>query len=144
MRTVVSTYLSHYENEGKITNKDSYWMIWKRGRYKIGLFSNESNTWNCMHEEIESRLNSEKVSNHSDYNLCYSRVLSQNGSTKIFKPIILTDVLYGRGTWSFVLREGNRKRAFENRVLRREVPFIKSKPASEDMGQKIKMHTEFW
>jgi hypothetical protein len=51
-----------------------------------------------MHEEIESRLNTEKVSNHSDYNLSYSRVISQNGSTTIFKPTILTDVLCVRGT----------------------------------------------
>jgi hypothetical protein len=27
IRTVESKYLSHYENEGKITNKDSYWKM---------------------------------------------------------------------------------------------------------------------
>jgi hypothetical protein len=35
------------------------------------------------------------------------------------KTIILPVVLYGCGTWSLSLREGNRLRVFENRVLRR-------------------------
>jgi hypothetical protein len=38
---------------------------------------------------------------------------------KIYETVILPVVLYGCGTWSLTLREGQRLRAFENRVLRR-------------------------
>jgi hypothetical protein len=37
---------------------------------------------------------------------------------KVFKPILLPVVLYGRETWSVTLRQGSRLRVFENRVLR--------------------------
>jgi hypothetical protein len=37
---------------------------------------------------------------------------------KIYKPIILSVVLYGCETWSLTLREEHRLRVFENRVLR--------------------------
>jgi hypothetical protein len=39
---------------------------------------------------------------------------------KIYKTVILSVVLYGCDTWSFTLREENRLRVFENRVLRRK------------------------
>jgi hypothetical protein len=48
-----------------------------------------------------------------------SRLLSRNVKVKIYKTIILPVVLYGRETWSLALREENRLRVFENRVLRR-------------------------
>ena len=38
---------------------------------------------------------------------------------KIYRTIILPDVLYGCETWSLKLREERRLRVFENRVLRR-------------------------
>jgi hypothetical protein len=38
---------------------------------------------------------------------------------KIYKTIILPVVLYGCETWSLTLREEQRLRVFENRVLRR-------------------------
>jgi hypothetical protein len=38
---------------------------------------------------------------------------------KIYRTIILPDVLYGCETWSVTLREEHRLRVFENRVLRR-------------------------
>jgi hypothetical protein len=38
---------------------------------------------------------------------------------KIYKTIILPLVLYGCQTWSLTLREDQRLRVFENRVLRR-------------------------
>jgi hypothetical protein len=48
-----------------------------------------------------------------------SHLLSRNVEVKIYKPIILPDVLYGCETWSLTLREEHRLRVFENRVLRR-------------------------
>jgi hypothetical protein len=38
---------------------------------------------------------------------------------KIYKTVIFPVVLYGCETWSLTLREENRLRVFENRVLRR-------------------------
>jgi hypothetical protein len=38
---------------------------------------------------------------------------------RIYKTIILPAVLYGRETWSLILREEHRLRVFENGVLRR-------------------------
>jgi hypothetical protein len=38
---------------------------------------------------------------------------------KIYKTVILPVVLYGCKTWSLTVREGNRLKAFKNRVARR-------------------------
>jgi hypothetical protein len=56
---------------------------------------------------------SELLETYSDF---YSAFL---GSVKIHKTIILPEVLYGCETWSVTLREEQRLRVFENRVLRR-------------------------
>jgi hypothetical protein len=48
-----------------------------------------------------------------------SRLLSRNVKVKIYKTIILPDVLYVCETWLLTLREDQRLRVFENRVLRR-------------------------
>jgi hypothetical protein len=74
---------------------------------------------NCIHEEIKSRLNSGNACYHSVQGLLSSRLLSRIVKVKIYKTIILPDVLYGCGTWSLTLREEHRLRVFENRVLGR-------------------------
>jgi hypothetical protein len=56
---------------------------------------------------------------HSIQSLLSSRLLSRNVRVKIYKTIILPVVLYGCETWSLALRDENRLRVFENRVLRR-------------------------
>jgi hypothetical protein len=49
-----------------------------------------------------------------------SRLLSKkNIKIRIYKTTILPVVLYGCETWSLTLREEQRLRVFENRVLRR-------------------------
>jgi hypothetical protein len=48
-----------------------------------------------------------------------SCLLHKNIKIRIYKIIILPVVLYGRETWSLTLREEQRLRVFENRVLRR-------------------------
>jgi len=48
-----------------------------------------------------------------------SSLLSKNIKIKIYRTIILPIVLYGCETWSLTLREEDRLRVFENRVLRR-------------------------
>ena len=56
---------------------------------------------------------------HSVQNVLSSRILSKHAKIKIYRTIILADVLYGCETWSLTLREEHRLRMFENRVLRR-------------------------
>jgi hypothetical protein len=67
-----------------------------------------------------------------------SRLLSRNVKVKKYKTIILPAVLYGCETWSLMLREKHRLRAFENRVLRRIFG-----PRRDDMtGEWRKLHNE--
>jgi hypothetical protein len=48
-----------------------------------------------------------------------SRLLSRNVKVEIYKTMNLPVVLYGCEAWSITLREENRLRVLENRVLRR-------------------------
>jgi hypothetical protein len=93
---------------------------------------------NCIHEEIKSRLNSGNACYHSVQILLSSRLLSRNVKVKIYKTIILPDVLYGCETWSLTLREEHRLRVFENRVLRR----IFGPKRDEVTGEWRKLHSE--
>jgi hypothetical protein len=74
---------------------------------------------NCMQKEIKSRLNSGNACYHSVQSLLSSHLLSRNIKVKIYKTIILPVVLYWCEIWSVTLREENRLRVFENRVLSR-------------------------
>jgi len=74
---------------------------------------------NFIREEIKSRLKLGNACNHSVQNLLSSSLLSKNLKIKIYRTIILPVVLYGCETWSLTLKEEQRLRVFENRVLRR-------------------------
>jgi hypothetical protein len=74
---------------------------------------------NCMHEEINRRLNSGNACYHSVQSLLSSLLLSRNVKVKIYRNIILLVVLHVCETWSLTLREEHKLRVFENRVLRR-------------------------
>jgi hypothetical protein len=76
---------------------------------------------NCMHEEINSRLNSGNACYHSVHSLLSSRLLSRNLKVKIYKTIILPTVLYGCETWSLTKRKEHILWVFENTGLRRTV-----------------------
>jgi hypothetical protein len=52
-------------------------------------------------------------------NLLSSSFLSKNIQIKIYRTIILPDVLYGFETWSLALREEHRLRVSMNRALRK-------------------------
>jgi hypothetical protein len=93
---------------------------------------------NCMQEEIKSRLNLGNACYHSVQSLLSSRLLSRNVKVKIYKTIILPAVLYVCETWSLILREENRLRVFENRVLRR----IFEPKRDEVTGEWRKLHNE--
>jgi hypothetical protein len=72
-----------------------------------------------MHEEAKSGLNSWNACYHSVQSPLSFRLLSRDVKVKIYKTIVLQIVLYGRETWSLILRKEHRLRVFENRVLRR-------------------------
>jgi hypothetical protein len=93
---------------------------------------------NCMQEEIKSRLNSGNACYHSVQSLLSSCLLSRNIKVKKYKTIILPVVLYGCETWSLTLREENRLRVFENRVLRK----IFGPKRDEVTGKWRKLHSE--
>jgi hypothetical protein len=74
---------------------------------------------NSIHEEIKSRLKSGNACYHSVQNLLSSGLLSKNTKIRVYRTVVLPVVLYGCETWSLTLREEQRLRVFENRVLRR-------------------------
>jgi hypothetical protein len=74
---------------------------------------------NSIHEGIKSRLKSGNACYHSVQNLLSCRLLSKNTKIRVYRTIILSVVLCGCETWSLILREEQRLRVFENRVLRR-------------------------
>jgi hypothetical protein len=67
-----------------------------------------TNSQNCMHEEIMSRLNSGNVCYHSVHSLLSSRLIYRNVKVKIYKTVILPVILYGCENWSLTLNEKNR------------------------------------
>jgi hypothetical protein len=91
-----------------------------------------------MQEEIKSRPNLGNAYCSSVQSLLSSRLLSRNVMVKIYKTIILPFVLYGCETLSLTLREENRLRVFENRVLRR----IFGPKRDEVTGEWRKLHSE--
>jgi hypothetical protein len=74
---------------------------------------------NSIHEEIKSRLKSGNACYHSMQNRLSSGLLSKNTKIRVYRTIILPVVLYGCETWSLTLREEQRLRMLENRMLRR-------------------------
>jgi hypothetical protein len=90
---------------------------------------------NCMHKEINSRLNSGNACCRSVHSLLSSHLLSRNLQVKIYKTIILPVVLHGCETWSLTLREEHRLWVFANRVMR-----IFGHKRDEVMGEWRKVH----
>jgi hypothetical protein len=69
---------------------------------------------------------------------CVFQFAIQNTQIKIYRTIILSVVLYGCETWSVTLREEDRLRVFENRVLRR----IFGPKMDEVTGEWRRLHNE--
>jgi hypothetical protein len=92
---------------------------------------------NLIQEKIKRR-NSGNACYHSVQNLLSSRLLSKNIKIRIYKTTILPVVLYGCETWSLTLREEQRLRVFENRLLRR----IFGSKRDEVKGGWRKLHNE--
>ncbi|KAJ4445566.1 hypothetical protein ANN_12246 [Periplaneta americana] len=74
---------------------------------------------NDAREEIEHRINMGNACYYSVQKLLSSSLLSKNLKVRIYKIVILPVVLYGCETWTLTLREKQRLRVFENKVLRK-------------------------
>jgi hypothetical protein len=93
---------------------------------------------NSIHEEIKSRLKSGNACYHSVQNILSSRFLTKNTKIRVYGTIILSVVLYGCEIWSLTVREAQRLRMFENRVLRR----IFGPKRDEATGEWRRLHNE--
>ncbi|KAJ4433802.1 hypothetical protein ANN_16114 [Periplaneta americana] len=74
---------------------------------------------NDTREEIKRRINMGNSCYYSVKKLLSSSLLSKNLKVRIYKTVILPVVLYGCETWTLTLREEQRLRVFENKVLRK-------------------------
>jgi hypothetical protein len=86
---------------------------------KFKYFGTTLTSQNDSHDEIKSRLNPGYACCYSVQNLLSSRFISRTLKIKIYKTVILPVLMYGCETWSLTLREEQRLRVCENRVLRR-------------------------
>ena len=68
---------------------------------------------------IKSRLKSRNACCHSVQDILSSSWLSKNIKTKVYKTVILPDILCVCKTWLLTLREECRQRVFDNRMPRR-------------------------
>ncbi|KAJ4449417.1 hypothetical protein ANN_00816 [Periplaneta americana] len=104
--------------------------IVRNGTIKIGDFSFEEvekfkylgatvTNINDTREEIKRRINMGNACYYSVEKLLSSSLLSKNLKVRIYKTVILPVVLYGCETWTLTLREEQRLRVFENKVLRK-------------------------
>ncbi|KAJ4433943.1 hypothetical protein ANN_16262 [Periplaneta americana] len=74
---------------------------------------------NDTREEIKRRINMGNACYYSVEKLLSSSLLSKYLKVRIYKTVILPLVLYGCETWTLTLREEQRLRVFENKVLRK-------------------------
>ncbi|KAJ4427766.1 hypothetical protein ANN_25419 [Periplaneta americana] len=76
---------------------------------------------NDTREEIKHRINMGNACYYSVEKLLSSSLLSKNLKVRIYKTVIFPVVLYGCETWTLTLtlREEQRLRVFENKVLRK-------------------------
>jgi hypothetical protein len=69
---------------------------------------------------------------------CLPGCYPKNKKIRVYRTVVLRVVLYGCKTWSLTLREEQRLRAFENRVLRR----IFGPKRDETTGEWRRLHNE--
>ncbi|KAJ4431865.1 hypothetical protein ANN_20471 [Periplaneta americana] len=91
---------------------------------------------NDTRQEIKHRINMGNASYYSVEKLLSSSLLSKNLKVRIYKTVILPVVLYGCETWTLTLREEQRLRVFENKVLRK----IFGAKRNEVTGEWRKLH----
>ncbi|KAJ4444359.1 hypothetical protein ANN_06151 [Periplaneta americana] len=84
-------------------------------KYLGATVTNTSDIW----EEIKHRINMINTCYYSVEKLLSSSLLLKNLKVRIYKTVILPVVLYDCETWTLTLREEQRLRVFENKVLRK-------------------------
>ncbi|KAJ4442305.1 hypothetical protein ANN_12173 [Periplaneta americana] len=121
--------------------------IVRNGNIKIGDLSSEEveklkylggtvTNINDTLEEIKRKINMGNACYYSVKKLLSSTLLSKNVKVRIYKTVILPVVLYGCETWTLTLREEQRLRLFENKVLRK----IFGAKRNEVTGEWRKLH----
>ncbi|KAJ4444135.1 hypothetical protein ANN_05924 [Periplaneta americana] len=104
--------------------------IVRNGNIKIGNLSFEEvekfkylgatvTNINDTREEIKHRINMGNACYYSVEKLLSSSLLWKNLKVRIYKTVILPVFLYGCETWTLTLREEQRLRVFENKILRK-------------------------
>jgi hypothetical protein len=110
--------LSHYQDAGQ--NRDI--KIANRSFENVSQFKYLGMTvtnQNLIHKEIKRRLSSGNACYHSVQSLLSSHLLSKIAKMRICKTILLPMVRYGCGTLSLILREEQRLRMLENKLMMR-------------------------
>jgi len=129
--------MSQDQNEGRSHNMKTDNMsfeIVEEFKYLRTTLTNQ----NTIKEEMKSRMKSGSACYHSVQNLLSSSLLYKNLKIKIYRTIILLDVLYGRETLLFILREECKLGVFENSALRR----IFGPRRDKVIGKWRKLHNE--
>ncbi|KAJ4429699.1 hypothetical protein ANN_21900 [Periplaneta americana] len=100
---------------GNIKIGDLYFEEVEKFKYLGATVTNINDT----REEIKHRIKMGNACYYSVEKLLSSSLLSKNLKVRIYKRVILPVVLYGCETWTLTLREEQRLRVFENKVLRK-------------------------
>jgi hypothetical protein len=107
--------MSRHPNSGQKQNTSTANKLFQKVakfKYLGTILTNQ----NDIHDEIKSRLNSGNGCYYSVQHILSSRLIPKNLKIKIHRTVILSLVLYGCETWSFILREEHGLRVFENSV----------------------------
>ena len=96
----------------------------------FGYLGTTLTSQNFISEEIQSRLKSENVCNHSVQNICIPFFYPKIQRSR-YTELYFIFSWYGCLTLSFILREEHRLRLFEHRVLRRKFGIKKEKVTGE-------------
>jgi hypothetical protein len=112
--TVMSRHQNAGQNHNILTANESFQNV-----VKFKYLRTRGTKQHCIHKKTKSRLILGNSCFHSVQKLLSSHLHSKNVNIKKHKIIILPVVLYGCETWSLTLREEQRLRVFENRVLRK-------------------------
>ncbi|KAJ4438444.1 hypothetical protein ANN_14389 [Periplaneta americana] len=110
--------MSHDQNivrNGTIKIGDLSFEELEKFKYLGATVTNINYTW----EEIKHRINMGNACYYSVEKLLSSSLLSKKLNVRIYKTVILPVVLYDCETWTLTLREEQRLRVFENKVLRK-------------------------